>query len=66
MRTNIVIDDELLKKAFRFSRARTKKELIHEALEKYVEDHSRLDLRELRGRIKFRKGYDYKALRRGR
>jgi Arc/MetJ family transcription regulator len=63
MRTNIVIDDELLKKAFRFSRARTKKELIHEALEKYVEDHCRLDLRELRGRIKFRKGYDYKALR---
>ncbi|MBW2078508.1 MAG: type II toxin-antitoxin system VapB family antitoxin [Deltaproteobacteria bacterium] len=36
MRTNIVIDDELLEQAFSLSRARTKKDLIHEALREYV------------------------------
>lgn len=33
MRTNIVIDDDLLKEAFRYSKAKTKKRLIHDALE---------------------------------
>jgi len=29
MRTNIVLNDELVKKAFRHSSARTRKELVH-------------------------------------
>ena len=65
MRTNIVIDDELLKKAFQCSKAKTKKDLIHKALKKFVEDHSRMDLRKLKGKIEFKKGYDYKSLRKG-
>ncbi len=65
MRTNIFIDDELLKKAFRYSRAKTKKELIHEALKKFIEDKGRMDLRQIRGKIKFRENYDYKSLRKG-
>ena len=65
MRTNIVLDDELLKKAFRYSRAKTKRELIHEVLEKFVENQSRMDLRKLKGKIKFKDNYDYKALRKG-
>jgi Arc/MetJ family transcription regulator len=32
MRTNIVIDEKLLRAAFSVSAARTKKDLIHEAL----------------------------------
>ena len=32
MRTNIVIDDELLNEAFSVSSVKTKKDLIHEAL----------------------------------
>jgi len=32
MRTNIVIDDKLLDEAFLVSNAKTKKDLIHEAL----------------------------------
>ena len=65
MRTNIFIDDELLKKAFRYSSAKTKKELIHTALKKFVEHQSRMDLRKLKGKIKFRDNYDYKSLRKG-
>ena len=36
MRTNIVIDDTLLEEAFSLSNARTKKDLIHEALRELI------------------------------
>jgi len=65
MRTNIVLDDEIVKKAFRFSKAKTKKELIHEALREFIDTKQRLDLRDLRGKIEFRTDYDYKKLRKG-
>jgi Arc/MetJ family transcription regulator len=65
MRTNIVLNDELVKKAFRHSSARTKKELVHEALEELITARQRRDLRDLRGKISFAKGYDHKKLRKG-
>ena len=65
MRTNIDLDDKLLKEAFRFSRARTKKELVHEAIAEYVASRKRRDLRDLKGVVAFAQGYDHKALRRG-
>jgi Arc/MetJ family transcription regulator len=65
MRTNIVLDDELIKKAFRHSSARTKRELVHEALEELISSRQRRDLRDLRGKISFAKGYDHKKLRKG-
>ena len=65
MRTNIVIDDDILKTAFRYSKAKTKKELIHEALKELIAAKQKLDLRELRGKISFRADYDYKKLRKG-
>ena len=36
MRTNIVIDDELLEEVFALSTSRTKKDLIREALRGFV------------------------------
>jgi Arc/MetJ family transcription regulator len=65
MRTNIVLNDELIKKAFQHSSARTKKELVHEALEELISARQRRDLRDLRGKISFAKGYDHKKLRKG-
>ena len=65
MRTNIVMDDELVKKAFKHSTARTKKDLVHEALEELIAGRQRRDLRDLRGKISFAKGYDHKKLRKG-
>ncbi|MDP2753465.1 MAG: type II toxin-antitoxin system VapB family antitoxin, partial [Nitrospirota bacterium] len=54
MRTNIVLDDETVKTAFRYSKAKTKKELINEALKELITSRQRLDLRDLRGKIEFR------------
>jgi Arc/MetJ family transcription regulator len=65
MRTNIVLDDETVKKAFKYSKAKTKKELINEALKELISSRQRLDLRGLRGKIEFRSDYDYKKLRKG-
>ncbi len=65
MRTNIMLDDELLRKAFQYSKSKTKKELIHEAIKEFIIAKQRLDLRDLRGKIKFTDNYDYKKMREG-
>ena len=63
MRTNIVIDDDLLNEAFSVSNAKTKKDLIHEALKEFIRLKKRKDLTELAGAIKFHKNYNHKKLR---
>jgi len=63
MRTNIVLDDDLIREAFAVSKAKTKKELVHEALRELVHLRKRKDLTELAGSIQFHKGYDHKKLR---
>ena len=63
MRTNIVIDDMLIEQALRLSKLKTKKEIIHKALEEFVKNRKRLDLRKIKGKIDFAEDYDYKALR---
>jgi len=66
MRTNIELNDELVKKAMAISQLKTKKEVVERALQDYVDNHSRLNLLDLKGQIKFAEGYDHKALREGR
>lgn len=66
MRTNINIDNELVNEAFKYTGAKTKKELIHIALKELVENRKRLNLLDLAGKIEFVDGYNYKALREGR
>jgi Arc/MetJ family transcription regulator len=63
MRTNILLDDKLVKEAFRYTKVSTKKELINLALREFVENHRRKDMRELKGKIKIAENYDYKILR---
>ncbi len=63
MRTNIILDDDLIREAFSVSKAKTKKELVHEALRELVNLRKRKDLTELAGSIQFLKGYDHKKLR---
>ncbi|MGH8611412.1 MAG: type II toxin-antitoxin system VapB family antitoxin [Gammaproteobacteria bacterium] len=65
MRTNIMLDDELVKKAFQYADVKTKRELIDLALRAFVESRQRRDVRELRGKIKLRPGYDHKKRRAG-
>ena len=63
MRTNIVLDDELMERAFLLCNARTKRELVTLALTEFVRTREMKDLREIRGKVAFREDYDYKALR---
>lgn len=63
MRTNIVIDESLLEEAFSVSKAKTKKDLVHEALRELVRLRKRKDLKELAGSVEFYKNFDHKKLR---
>ncbi|MDR1025001.1 MAG: type II toxin-antitoxin system VapB family antitoxin [Treponema sp.] len=64
MRTNIVLDDNLVEEAFKFSQTvSTKRELIETALKEYVNNRKRKSLKELKGKIKFSVDYDYKKMR---
>ena len=63
MRTNIMLDDNLVQEAFKYSGVNTKKELIHLALKEFVEKRRRLNLLDLEGKIEFAEDYDHKKLR---
>lgn len=63
MRTNIELDDDLVKEAQRLTGVKTKKDAVNEALRFLVASKQRKSLRDLRGKIEFAPGYDYKALR---
>ncbi|MCL2839151.1 MAG: type II toxin-antitoxin system VapB family antitoxin [Defluviitaleaceae bacterium] len=66
MRTNIVIDDDLMEKALEVSGCKTKKDVVELALRELIIANSRMDLSDLKGKITFAEGYDYKTLREGR
>ena len=66
MRTNVVIDDELINEAIRLSGLKTKKDVISIALHELVATRKRRNLLEIEGKIMFRDDYDYKAMRENR
>ena len=63
MRTNIVIDDELVRQAMALTGARTKREVVHVALSSLVERRKRKNLLDLAGELDFAPDFDHKALR---
>ena len=64
MRTNIVLNDELVDEAFRYAQTiSTKRELVEIALQEYVNNRKRKNIKELKGKIKLREDYDYKGMR---
>jgi len=63
MRTNIVLDDELVEEAQHLSHIKTKRELIDRALREFVANLKQLDLREIKGVKELREDYDYKSTR---
>jgi Arc/MetJ family transcription regulator len=66
MRTNIVIDDELVKEAMELTGIKTKRELVNLALQELVVNRKQKDLRDLKGIILFDESFDYKAAREGK
>jgi Arc/MetJ family transcription regulator len=63
MRTNIVLDDDLLAEAIRVTGLKTKKDVVHEGLRLLVATKKRKSLLDLKGKIELAPGYDYKSLR---
>jgi Arc/MetJ family transcription regulator len=53
MRTNIEIDDELMSRALKYSKQKTQKEIINEALTEYVKYQMKLKLASLKGNAKW-------------
>jgi Arc/MetJ family transcription regulator len=53
MRTNIVLDDDLVARAQRLTGISTKREVIHEALHTLVRLHEQGAVRNLRGKLKW-------------
>ena len=51
MRTNIVIDDELMRKAQRLTTLRTKREVVESALRLLVEIKQQEQIRKARGKL---------------
>ncbi len=66
MRTNIVLDEKLVEEGLRLSGAKTRKELVNQALRELVENRSRRNLLDLAGKIEFADDYDHKQAREGK
>lgn len=66
MRTNINIDDELIKEAMDLSEYTTKKDVVNIALREFVKNRKKKNILDLKGKIKFDDNYDYKVMREGK
>ena len=64
MRTNIDIDDRLMRQAMRSTRSRTKRAAVEEALRLLIRTRAQVTIRRLRGKIRW-EGNLHKS-RRGR
>lgn len=64
MRTNVVLDDELIKEAQRLTGIKTKRQIIHEALRTLIRLRQQEQIRELRGKLHWEGDLD--ALRESR
>lgn len=53
MRTNIVIDDQLMKEALELSGLKTKREVVDMALRRYVKLMKQEEIRNWRGKLKW-------------
>jgi Arc/MetJ family transcription regulator len=53
MRTNIVIDDNLMSNALKVTGLKTKKEAVEEGLKLLVQRNAQREIRKLRGKIKW-------------
>ena len=63
MRTNIVLDDKLVKEAMRLAKVSTMREAVAVALQRFVQSGNQRKLLDLYGAGGVRKGYNYKRLR---
>jgi Arc/MetJ family transcription regulator len=63
VRSNIVLDEKLVREAMRLAKVRTKREAVDVALKRFVQHGRQRKLLELYNTGGWRKGYDYKQMR---
>ncbi|MDO8251799.1 MAG: type II toxin-antitoxin system VapB family antitoxin [Rhodoferax sp.] len=63
MATNLALDDSLIEEARQLGGQRTKKDVVTQALQEYVQRRKQLKLLDLFGTVEYDEGYDYKAQR---
>ena len=63
MRTNIVIDDKLIREAMKLANVKTKREAVDVALRRFVQSGKQRKLLDLFGTGGIRKNYDYRRMR---
>lgn len=66
MPTNLAIDDSLIEQAQLLGRHKTKKAVVTEALEEYIQRRKQKNILELFNKIEYEKGYDYKEQRKNK
>ncbi len=65
MRTNIVLDDDLVDEAMHFSHVKTKREVVDLALQELVARYRQRQLKRLKGRQLIDDDYDDRRVRQG-
>lgn len=63
MRTNIVIDDDLMNEAISLTGIQTKREIVNLALQELVTKRKKKDLFKLAGKIEFSEEFNHKENR---
>ena len=63
MRTNIVLDDKLVRETMKLANVKTKREAVDVALRRFVQSGKQRKLLDLFGTGGIRKDYDYKRAR---
>jgi Arc/MetJ family transcription regulator len=63
MATNLAIDDSLIEEAQVLGRQKTKKAVVTEALEEYIQRRKQKDILNVFGKIDYDQDYDYKKQR---
>ena len=63
MPTNLAIDDNLIEQALIVGRHRTKKAVVTEALNEYIQRRKQVEIIDLFGKIEYESDYKYKEQR---
>jgi Arc/MetJ family transcription regulator len=63
MPTNLAIDDNLLNTAKKIGKHKTKRAVVTEALQEYIQRRKQYEITKLFGKIEYDEEYDYKEQR---
>jgi hypothetical protein len=63
MATNLAIDDTLIEEARVLGKQKTKKAVVTEALEEYIQRRKQKDILNIFGKVDYDQDYDYKKQR---